>query len=123
MGVGEFVLSRHLPHENSKRPLAPSEGGLLIQHMAVDFDYVSSLQCNRQYPSNSLSLAATSENSYQTLQSSYVQYSTTAIIEHIGTDLHFPCSLTILMNFCFFSNNEYTIIIIFHLFFLPSLKN
>ena len=36
---------------------------------------------------------------------------------HWIMDSNFPCSLKLLMNFCFFFNNEYTIIIIVHLFF------
>ena len=44
LGVGEFVLSLHLPYENSQRPPAPSEGGLFVKDMARHFAYVSSFE-------------------------------------------------------------------------------
>ena len=44
LGVGGFVLSLHLPYENSQRPPAPSEGGLFVQDMARHFAYVSSFE-------------------------------------------------------------------------------
>ena len=53
---------------------------------------------------------------------SYV-LNTTEIIEHTGTDSHFPYSMKILINFCFFFNNEYAIILFtFLLFVLPRSK-
>ena len=51
---------------------------------------------------------------------SYV-LNTTEIIEHTRTDSHFPYSMKILINFCFFFNNEYAIILFtFLLFVLPN---
>ena len=75
---------------------------------------------------SSFNFAATSKNPHQTQVSTgvknYVQY-TSELIEHTETDSHFPCSLKLLMNFCFIFNNEYTVIIIFPLFCLLSLTN
>ena len=96
------------------------QDGSFVPQMAAHFGYVSSLQCDRQHLSHSFNFAATSENSHRTQHStdikSYLQY-TTEIIEHTGIDSHFLCSLKLLMNFCFFFNKEYTIIMFTSLLF------